>query len=52
MKEPVEEVSQVSYDTKTGEVRFTLEFDEDTQVIGCLKLPLWVQEKADGETRR
>jgi predicted acyl esterase len=44
--QPVEEASQVSYDAHTGEVQFTITFDEETQVIGYLKLRLWVE--ADG----
>ena len=41
--QPVMKASSVSYDAKTGEATFTIGFDEDTYVIGYLKLRLWVE---------
>jgi predicted acyl esterase len=38
--------SYVSYDANAGQATFTIRFEEDTEVIGYLKLRLWVE--ADG----
>jgi uncharacterized protein len=43
---PVSKKSSAAYDALTGNMTFTMTFDEDTDVIGYLKLRLWVQ--ADG----
>jgi len=43
---PVTEESLISYDANSGQATFTIGFDEDTYVIGYLKLRLWVE--ADG----
>jgi hypothetical protein len=43
---PVTKESSISYDANSGQATFTMGFDEDTYVIGYLKLRLWVE--ADG----
>lgn len=43
---PVTKASSVSYPAVDGQAAFTIRFEEDTEVIGYLKLRLWVE--ADG----
>lgn len=40
--EPLQDESNVKYDSKTGEVTFDYRFEEDTELTGYMKLRLWV----------
>lgn len=43
---PVSESNSVSYDAETGLTNFKLQFEEDTEITGYMKLRMWVE--ADG----
>ncbi|NNJ98887.1 MAG: CocE/NonD family hydrolase, partial [Desulfatitalea sp.] len=49
--DPVENESQVSYlaDNHKGKTSFSYVFDQDTEVIGYLKLRLWVEAKGSDD---
>ena len=40
---PVAEVSEIEYDNATGHAYFGIHFNEDTEIIGYLKLHLWIE---------
>ena len=46
VREPVAKESKISYDANEGKATFDIAFDEDTALIGYMKLRLWVE--ADG----
>ncbi|RCX09934.1 hypothetical protein DFR58_13228 [Anaerobacterium chartisolvens] len=48
-KEPMTNVSKVSYDSQTGQVNFDITFEEDTEITGYMYLRLWVEAEEHNE---
>ena len=42
---PAKEEANVGYESQEGRTNFDIEFDEDTEITGYLKLRLWVEAK-------